>query len=84
MSKTSLWDKESKQFGYYSRGSLYETKTWLTKAHNRKLLNDENFRTLMEEINTIGKQLNMYIKSIGKRKQIIPVTNDQWQMINYQ
>lgn len=69
--------KESKQFGYYSRGSLYETKTWLTKAHNRKLLNDENFRTLMKEINTIVKQLNMYIKSIGKRKQIIPVTNDQ-------
>ena len=31
----------------------------------------------MKAINTIGKQLNMYIKSIGKRKQIIPVTNDQ-------
>jgi four helix bundle protein len=24
--------KESKNFAYYSRGSLYETKTWLTKA----------------------------------------------------
>ena len=23
--------KESKNFGYYSRGSLFETKTWLTK-----------------------------------------------------
>jgi four helix bundle protein len=23
--------KEAKNFGYYSRGSLYETKTWLTK-----------------------------------------------------
>ena len=69
--------KETKQFGYYSRGSLYETKTWLTKAHNRKLLNDENFGILMKEISSLGKQLNKYIKSIGKRKQIIPVTNDQ-------
>ena len=27
--------KESKHFGYYDRGSLYETKTWLTKAYKR-------------------------------------------------
>ncbi len=25
--------KEAKHFSYYSRGSLYETKTWLTKAY---------------------------------------------------
>jgi four helix bundle protein len=31
--------KEEKQFCYYSRGSLSETKTWLTKAFNRKLIN---------------------------------------------
>ena len=66
--------KETKQFGYYSRGSLYETKTWLTKAHNRKLLNDENFRTLMKEISSLGKQLNKYIKSIGEQRLI---TNNQ-------
>ena len=30
--------KESKNFDYYSRGSLFETKTWLTKAHNRNLV----------------------------------------------
>jgi four helix bundle protein len=59
--------KETKQFGYYSRGSLYETKTWLTKAHNRNLLNDRNFETLMKEINSLGKQLNKYIKSIGEQ-----------------
>ena len=29
--------KETINFGYYSRGSLYETRTWLTKAHNRDL-----------------------------------------------
>ena len=26
--------KENKQFCYYSRGSLFKTKTWLTKPHN--------------------------------------------------
>jgi len=30
--------KENRQFGYYARGSLFETTTWLTKAHNRKLI----------------------------------------------
>ena len=30
--------KEAKNFSYYSRGSLYETKTWLTKAYNRNLI----------------------------------------------
>ncbi|HCK98760.1 MAG TPA: four helix bundle protein [Candidatus Marinimicrobia bacterium] len=68
--------KETKQFGYYSGGSLYETKTWLTKAHNRELLNDKNFEALMKEINSLGKQLNKYIKSIGE------MTNDQLLMTN--
>src|SRR5881392_191731 len=30
--------KEAKNFSYYSRGSLFETKTWLTKAKNRNLI----------------------------------------------
>ena len=35
--------KEERQFCYYSRGSLYETKTWLTKASNRGLINTKDF-----------------------------------------
>ena len=27
--------KENKQFCYFSRGSLFETKTWIQKAHSR-------------------------------------------------
>ena len=59
--------KEAKNFGYYSRGSLYETKTWLTKAHNRKLLDDSRYEEFMKNIDTIGIKLNNYINSIGKR-----------------
>ena len=57
--------KETKHFGYYSRGSLFETKTWLIKAKNRNLIKEEKFLSMVAEINTIGKMLNAYIKSIG-------------------
>ena len=61
--------KEAINFGYYSRGSLYETKTWLTKAHNRSLITDELFNQFMKEIDDIGIKLNNYIRSIGKQKK---------------
>ena len=61
--------KEAKNFSYYSRGSLYETKTWLTKAKNRKLITEELFTKLNSSIDTIGIKLNNYIKSIGKKPE---------------
>ena len=61
--------KEAKNFGYYSRGSLYETKTWLTKAQNRNLMTDDEFENFMKNIDTIGVKLNNYINSIGKTSQ---------------
>ena len=69
--------KETKQFGYYSRGSLYETKTWLLKAKNRKLISEVKFTSPVSEINQIGKMLNAYIKSLGK-------TTDQYSTSNHQ
>jgi four helix bundle protein len=62
--------KENVNFCYYSRGSLYETKTWLSKAHNRKLVNDESFNSLNNEFDNIGVKLNNYIKSIGKPSRL--------------
>jgi four helix bundle protein len=59
--------KEEKQFCYYSRGSLYETKCWLTKASNRKLIEETDFEKFLKEINNIGVKLNNYITSIGKK-----------------
>jgi len=59
--------KEEKQFCYYSRGSLYETKCWLTKAYSRNLLKAEEFEKFNKEINNIGVKLNNYITSIGKK-----------------
>ena len=60
--------KEIKNFGYYSRGSLFETKTWLVKAHNRKLLSDEQYSNVIDQLDVIGKMLNRYINSVGDTK----------------
>ena len=59
--------KESRHFGYYARGSLYETKTWIIKAYNRGLINDADFHNFQNGINVLGIKLNNYIKSIGKK-----------------
>ncbi len=46
--------KENKQFCYYSRGSLYEIKTWLKKAHDRGLIVDDDFQSLQNDLETSG------------------------------
>ena len=58
--------RENINFGYYSRGSLSETKTWLTKARNRKLLTAPDYLLFNQQIDDIGIRLNNYIRSIGK------------------
>ena len=60
--------RDSRNFAYYSRGSLYETKTWLTKAKNRKYIQNEDYKKFIDSIDTIGKMLNNYIKSIGPKE----------------
>lgn len=59
--------KEKMKFGYYSRGSLQETKTWLTKANCRGLIKNETFTQFVEEINDIGVRLNNYINATYKQ-----------------
>jgi len=61
--------KEKKNFSYYSRGSLYETKTWIVKAQNRGLIIEKDFTDFKKDINFIGKMLNNYIKAIGNKTQ---------------
>ena len=58
--------KENVNFCYYSRGSLQETKTWITKAYKRKLLLEDEYNSLYQQLNTLSVKLNNYIKSIGK------------------
>lgn len=57
--------KETRNFSFYARGSLFETRTWLTKARNRNLITMKQFDNFNTELDQIGKMINGYIKSIG-------------------
>jgi four helix bundle protein len=45
--------KDAKKFYYYSRGSLYETKTWLIKAKIRTLIKEEEFSVFEKDVNSL-------------------------------
>lgn len=57
--------RENQQFGYYARGSLSESKTWLTKAAKRHLISQETYTEIANGLDQLGRRLNAYIKSIG-------------------
>ena len=57
--------KENKNFCFYARGSLLETKTWLRKSHHRKLIEESAFSHLSNLLLRCHQMLNKYIKSIG-------------------
>ena len=63
--------KDRKQFCYYSRGSILETKTWTTKSFNRKLISQEEFDTLVEKLKTLHFKLNNYIKKLKRSSENI-------------
>ena len=41
--------KDRRNFCYISRGSMFETRTWLTKAKNRNLISEEVFESFIEK-----------------------------------
>ena len=58
---------------------MFETKTWLTKAFNRKLVGEDQFVSLMAKLDEIGKMINGYIGSIGDVNEpfVIYETNNE-------
>ncbi len=77
--------KENKNFCFYARGSLLETKTWLKKSHTRKLVEDATFSRITSLLSRCHLMLNKYIKSIGSsgnsgnqlRESEIPYGNNE-------
>ncbi len=57
--------KETRNFCYIARGSLFETKTWLTKAFNRKLISSADYNDLIKDLRDLGVRLNNYIGRIS-------------------
>ena len=62
--------KENKQFCYYSRGSQHEAVTWLRKAQRRGLIDPEDFRFILTDMDTFAFRLNNYINSIGRKRNM--------------
>jgi len=58
--------KENRNFCYFSRGSIIETKGWLNKSRIRNLISETEFDLLFEKLQTIHLKLNAYLKFIGK------------------
>jgi len=65
--------KDRNQFCYYSRGSLTETKTWTTKAFNRKLISSEEFDLLNEKLRVLHFKLNTYIKKLKQNAESLNI-----------
>jgi len=63
--------KEVRNFCFIARGSLFETKTWVTKSFNRKLIDQDTFNQLKDKINLLGKMFNKYIQTIGPTDNIL-------------
>jgi four helix bundle protein len=59
--------KERKNFSYYSRGSLFETITWITKAYKRNLIDKPTYDDFKTKLDTISVKINNYINTIGPK-----------------
>ena len=68
--------RKTSNFAITAGGSLYETKKWLKKAHNRGLIIGDDFQSLEKDIETIAYKLNNYIKSIGTKTDRKPTDSE--------
>ncbi len=58
--------KDNQRFVKIARGSLYETKHWLRRSYQRKLLDIEQIQELKELMDELSPRLNAYLNSIGR------------------
>ncbi len=62
--------KESKQFYFYSRGSVQETKAWLSKCKRRGIIPSEECDILISSAETILIKLNGFIKFVANSQKV--------------
>ena len=59
---------EKLQFLYYARGSLYETKYWLNRAIERKLLPLNVGQTYASDLTDLARQLNASLSTLKAKR----------------
>jgi len=57
--------QDNRRFVRNARGSLYETRHWLRRAHVRRLMSVEEVRAIKPMLDELGPKLNAYLRSIG-------------------
>lgn len=58
--------RDNRRFVKIARGSLYETKHWLRRAYNRKLLTDQEVSELKPIVDELLPTLNAYFRSLNE------------------
>ena len=61
---------EVRQYGYYARGALFKTKTWLMRAHQRNIIDNAKHEAFMKEIKSIEMRLNKYVNAVLKTQEV--------------
>jgi four helix bundle protein len=57
--------QDNRRFVRIARGSLYETRHWLRRAHARQLMSVEAVEIVKPILDELGPKLNAYFRSIG-------------------
>lgn len=57
---------DNARFVKMARGSLFETKHWLTISHRRKLLSDKDLKEILDAIESLLPRLSAYINYLTK------------------
>jgi four helix bundle protein len=60
---------EKLQFIYYARGSLFETKYWLNRAAQRRLLAPNQATGYSSQLSEIGRQLNAFANNLKTQRR---------------
>lgn len=58
--------KDRRWFCYISRGSLFETRTWLNKAKDREIISEVTHESLQTNLKVLHLKLNAYIHTLNK------------------
>ena len=59
--------KDSMKFYYNDRGSLWESKHWVYLLSKRKLISNELYKKMLEDLELLGKKLNGFINSMKEK-----------------
>ncbi len=62
--------KDKVKFYYNSRASVFESSFWCKKAFIRKLLSEEQYSHILEELRKLPKEINYQIKVVNTNLKI--------------